>query len=117
MNYDRLGVALAAVQNALTDDLRASKYQGHPNPLAGHCYVASEALWHLGARELGFWPHHMRVAGESHWYLSNEYGTVVDPTVGQFATIPVYRHGQGKGFLTSQPSKRAAIVIARVLGV
>jgi len=31
----------------LSDDLRRPPWKGDPNPLAGHCYVASEALYHL----------------------------------------------------------------------
>ncbi len=31
----------------LTDDLRRPPYKGNKNPLTGHCYVASEALYHL----------------------------------------------------------------------
>ena len=33
----------ALIAESLTDDLRRPPWRGSPNPLAGHCYVASEA--------------------------------------------------------------------------
>ena len=40
------------LQSHLTDDLRRPPYKGSSNPLTGHCYVASEALYHLlGSRD------------------------------------------------------------------
>lgn len=45
------------VRSGLTDDLRKPEYRGNPNPMAGHCYVASEALYHLlGGKAKGWTP-------------------------------------------------------------
>jgi len=52
------------VRGALSDDLRKPEYQGNPNPVAGHCYVASEALYHrLGGKAAGWTPQSIRHEG------------------------------------------------------
>ena len=105
----------SAIQNALSDDLRNPEYRGDPNPLTGHCYVASEAAYHLlGGREAGWKPKFFSQG--RHWWLENEDGRHLDITAGQFADPYPYENGKGKGFLTAQPSKRAQVVIDRVQG-
>ena len=101
-----------AVQKVLTDDLRREPWKGSDSPLAGHCYVASEALYHLSGKNL--LPHHMTWEGASHWFLKTKTGEIVDPTASQFKHAPDYSLGRGKGFLTKQPSKRCAEVLRRV---
>lgn len=110
-------VMVEAVRGALSDDLRKKPYQGAANCMAGHCYVASEALYHiLGAKEAGWTPMHVSHEGGPHWYLKNRHsGKVIDATADQFQTPVPYHLGKGKGFLTALPSKRANIVISRVL--
>lgn len=105
-----------AVQSSLSDDLRKPQYRGHENCLAGHCYVASEALFHLlGGAESGWVPQSIQHEGGPHWYLKHKIsGTVLDPTASQFKTKVPYEHGRGKGFLTKQPSKRAQVVLDRL---
>ena len=101
------------VRDALTDDLRRAPWKGSPSRYAGHCYVASEALYHLMGRD-GLTPQNIRHEGASHWYLLADDGTILDPTADQFSTPVPYEAGRGKGFLTKQPSKRAQEVIRRV---
>jgi len=113
--------AVAAVRRSLTDDLRKPFWQrfGANNPMAGHCYVASEALYHLleGSHEVK--PMVIRLGlDDTHWFLMVD-GEIVDPTRDQFAStyeVP-YGEARGCGFLTRQPSKRAATVIDRALEV
>jgi hypothetical protein len=106
---------IAAVVGALSDDLRLLRYRGDPNRLAGHCYVASEALYHLlGGRASGCTPHSVRHGGGVHWYLRWR-GCVLDPTAGQFRAPVPYHLGRGRGFLTAGPSARARELIRRVL--
>ena len=102
--------------DSLTDDLRKPKYRGHQNPLTGHCYVASEALYHLmGGRKSDWVPHNIKHEGDQHWYLKNRAtGEIIDPTAGQFQTPVPYHLGRGEGFLTAEPSKRAAELISRI---
>jgi hypothetical protein len=97
------------------DDLRRRPWKGSPCPVAGHCYVASEALWHaLGGAASEWRPKVVRHEGATHWYLeSAEDGLVLDLTGSQFYRMPPYHKGRGCGFLTKAPSKRARILMER----
>lgn len=105
---------------ALTDELRAPPWRGLPDPLAGHCYVASEALFHLtgGYERWRVERVSMNDEGVTHWYLrERDTGEVVDLTASQFAGGVPYEDGVGTGFLTPHPSARARTVMDRVTGV
>lgn len=110
---------VAAVQGALTPDLlRAEYHKPNAHPHAGHCYVATEALWHLlGGYKSRWRPAFIRHEGSPHWFLRHADGTVLDPTADQFTSPPPYTLATGKAFLTKRPSKRARVVMARVLRV
>jgi hypothetical protein len=104
------------VRACLTDDLRQKKYQGSPNPVAGHCYVASEALFHILKNHAmpGWKSMFVRHEGEPHWFLRHPQSQMIlDPTADQFKSPIPYRVAVGKGFLTKDPSKRAKKVIFR----
>jgi len=114
--------AIAAVQQNLTPDLlrgRWRKQTKSAHPLEGHCYVAAEALFHL----LGFqWKPMCAVYEDeggkaTHWWLVNRFtGEIADPTREQYLPdSPPYHLGKGCGFLTRTPSKRAQIVLKRIL--
>lgn len=100
------------IQSSLTDDLLKKKFKG-TRPFAGHCYVASEAAFHLFAREQGYKPCFIRHEGQPHWFLIRG-SEVIDITAAQFYTKVPYEHGRRIGFLTKRPSRRARIVIQRV---
>ena len=105
------------VQKALevSDDLRRPPWRGAPNPLAGHCYVASEALFHLmGGPAAGLTPHTVRVGDAVHWFLRNARGDVLDLTAAQFDCEVPYHLSRGRGFLTRGPSKRARTLMDRM---
>jgi hypothetical protein len=108
----------AAVRMSLTSDLlkepwRSRVEKGACNKMTGHCYVASEAAYHLmGGARSGWKPMHIRHEGSPHWYLEGPKG-VIDITKAQFNTPVPYHLGKGKGFLTKAPSKRARVVIDR----
>lgn len=106
---------IEGIQAVLTDDLRRKPWKGSPNPMAGHCYVASEALYHLlGGPNSDWKPEFVSHEGSPHWYLRNRVtDEVMDVTSTQFDTPVPYHLGRGKGFLTKQPSKRAQVVIDR----
>ena len=112
----RKGHFVKEIQANLTDDLRRPPWQGNPNPMAGHCYVASEAAYHLlGGKEAGLTPHQMHHEGTSHWFLRDKTGQVIDPTASQFKTAPNYDTAVGKGFLTgNKPSKRTRQLLSRI---
>lgn len=103
------------VRRCLTDELRKPDYRGHQNPVAGHCYVASEAIYHkLGGKAAGWTPQTIQHEGGPHWYLKHEDGTIIDPTADQFGTPVPYEKGRGCGFLTRQPSARTQQVLDRL---
>ncbi len=102
-------------QESLTEDLRRKQWRNNANPLAGQCYVASESLYHLcGGKASGLTVCRVRHEGSTRWFLTDKQGGVLDPTAGQFDTAPPYAEATRTGFLTSRPSKRAAVVIERV---
>lgn len=108
---------VSKVREVLTDDLRRPKYRGAEHPMTGHCYVASEALYHLlGGSQKGWKPMNVQHEGDSHWFLQHSSGRILDPTGDQFKTPVPYDQGKGKGFLTKEPSARAQQVMERMMG-
>lgn len=100
-----------------SDDLRRPPWRGAEHPMAGHCYVASEALYHLGARELGYCPATVQVGDVVHWFLKGGgkfKDRILDPTVDQFSKTPPHARGRGRGFLTRIPSRRCRILLERL---
>lgn len=84
------------------------------HPLTGHCYVACEVLYHLGAKADGWIPTTVRHEGTTHWFL-HRGEEVADPTAEQYETPVPYAEGRGRGFLPGahgEPSKRAQRVLA-----
>lgn len=108
------------VQSVLTPSLLKPVFRRRvvdegAEPMTGHCYVASEALYHmLGGKGAGLKPVSIRHEGCVHWWLQTADGQIIDPTASQFSTPVPYREGRGRGFMTKNPSKRAQEVIRRV---
>lgn len=103
------------VREHLTDNLRKPEYRGHPNPVAGHCYVASEAFFHLaGGKAAGLTVCRFAHEGTTHWFLEDAAGGIIDLTADQFQTEPRYDQRVRTGFLTKHPSMRARILMERV---
>lgn len=104
------------IRSNLTRDLLNDDYG--PHPLAGHCYVASEVLYHLIGRENGLFPVRARDArGICHWWLENDEGDIFDITAEQYTDVgltPPYASGRAGGFLTKEPSKRARKLMERL---
>lgn len=118
--------AVELVQDYLrgNDRLRSDEFDG-ADGLTGHCYVASEALFHLtGGYDQWYvcrltvdTTHHERdvPARVTHWFLEDrETGEIVDPTVEQFDFTPEYECRTRTGFMTSEPSERAETVVRAV---
>jgi hypothetical protein len=115
---------VARAVSCLSDDLRRPPWRGSDEPLAGHCYVACEALYHLGLREQGWRPARARYGTkkhETHWILVNrtDFGELewIDPTRGQFLgrwPLPPYCEFREGGFLTREPSARARELMRRM---
>lgn len=79
----------------------------------GCCYVASEALYHLGARALGWKPAYVKIGKDiTHWFLM-KHGMIMDLTVDQFGGRPVpYKRARLCGFMTKAPSARTQRLMA-----
>lgn len=108
------------IRAVLTPDLLSAQWRkkgaesaGHP--LTGHCYVASEAYFHVLGKSNGFAPKMLSGEGWTHWWLENKQGEIIDLTQEQVGQLDgfAYEAGKGKGFLTRDPSKRAQIALAR----
>ena len=110
------------IQISLSPELLKKQYRtaNETNPLFGHCYVATEVLYHLmGSQEV------KPCCGKDeqgivHWWLQyKKSGKRIDVTSDQYTSVgntPSYAVGKGCGFLTKLPSKRTQTVIDRVLG-
>lgn len=108
------------------DELLKDDYEPDPelaHPLAGHCYVASEAFYHLNGGSEKWVPQYVEVPWEKngtrvtteHWFLKRRDGSkVLDLTAEQFTEngieVPYYE-ATGRGFLPPTPSQRAKQVM------
>lgn len=111
---NRMKKLIQLIQQNLSDDLRREPYKGNKNPLVGHCYVATEALYHF-LKAPQWQPCFIRHKGHPHWFLKNKKtGGILDITAGQFKSKVSYEKGIPKGFLTKKPSKRAKILLKRI---
>lgn len=103
------------IAQQLTEDLLKPEYRGSDNPMRGHCYVASEELFHvLGGKAAGYTPMFIHHEDSPHWFVRGPKGQILDITASQFATPVPYGQAKPKGFLTKDRSKRAEIVHHRV---
>lgn len=113
---------IGLIQQVLTPDLLQPKYRRQIKPgdhkTKGHCYVATEALYHLWGKRAGYKPHVVRLDKDTtHWFLQHPTtGRVIDPTVEQVPRKNFsYWWGRRNGFLTGdKPSKRCKIVLERI---
>ena len=118
MNQAKL---IQRIQDSLSPDLIDLHWQAqaNENPLHGYCYVASEALYHLWARDAGFkpaqlWVHVGHGRKYSHWFL-RQGDDVLDITAAQFGRTRIaYSKAHGCGFLTREPSNAAKEIMRRV---
>jgi len=111
---------IKAIQNNLSADLLSKDWEGSIG-LGGHCYVASEALYHLLNKS--YYPcilTHKEFpkglsAGQTHWFLKNDKNEILDVTKSQFGkTYIPYELAKHCGFLTKQPSKRCQTLLNRI---
>lgn len=116
-----------AIRDSLTPELLRGPYKKQWTPSRprswGHCYVASEAYYHLmGGKASGLKPCWVKHEGSTHHFLRDEKtGKVVDLTGDQFKKTPPYERGTPFGWLTGDtPSHRAQILmdaaVARLKG-
>ncbi len=114
------------IQSVLTPDLLKGIWiRETDNKLAGHCYAATEALyWILGGPENEFKTYVLNSRtfpeglseGETHWFLKNSEGDVLDPTAEQFTCKIPYNMGTPNSMMNFPKggSKRAKEIIKRL---
>lgn len=115
-----------AVQRALkVEDLTPAYREKHAagcDAMTGHCFVATNAFWHATGGLAGkYTPRQVRVEGESHWFLVDDQGRVVDLTASQFSAPIPYAQGRRVGMRARpggdvQPTERAQAVLDRMVG-
>lgn len=90
------------------------EYSDHP--LAGHCYVASEAFFHLTGGYDQWYVERQNINDVTHWYLRSrtDPSKVVDLTEDQFDQSVDHSQGTKTGFLTSNPSSRTKQVLQSI---
>lgn len=127
------GVAKSRIRQTVAgwDELLKGSTDPLTHPLAGHCYCASEALYHLtGGKDR--WqvervsvsiptPENPESSSVTHWYLrERSTDTIVDLTKEQFTEYPhadiqiPYEESTPTGFLTKEPSKRTQRLLDRI---
>lgn len=106
--------AVDLVRTHLTSDLLKKEYKGKKHPMAGHCYVACEALCAILPET--FHPYRLKMPdGTSHWFLRTHLGhRIVDPTADQFPIEPPYEAARRAGFLTKNPCRRTKVLLDRI---
>lgn len=107
------------IQSCLSPDLLKPAYRNTASgrhPMYGHCYVASEALFHMGGGfDSQYRPKVITHEGSTHWFLEHrETGERHDLTAAQFYTPVPYEKARWCGFLTREPSKRTQKVLSLV---
>lgn len=110
---------IKAIQENLTTDLLQSKYRKQitkdTHPYFGHCYIATEAAYHIQGKQEGYKPQVMRIdENTTHWYLKKG-DEILDITQEQFPFELDYSLGRGCGFLTKKPSKRTIRLFGSIL--
>lgn len=103
----------------LTPDLLKGRWKHQEHPLDGHCYIATEALYHLlnGERYQPYFASYLDKVGKAtHWWLvDKKTGEIFDPTKEQYLPQqPPYNIGRRGGFLTKKPSKRCKTLLSRI---
>lgn len=111
--------AIEAIRKQLTPDLLKPEYrENSPHPMFGHCYVATETLWHLTGQRLKIY-RARDTEGIVHWWLQDNLGNRYDPTYDQYTDLgktPPYDKGKASGFLTgAKPSKRTQTLMKRIV--
>lgn len=138
-------IIIETIRDCLSPDLLSNKWNaiveqsGEANKVAGHCAIASEALYDLlGGGSAGYTPfvcsyykddNGEKIFGKApkgveqmtHWWVRGPkddlrgQGKILDATVRQYKKPFPYDRGRATGFMSpTPPSKRARILIKRV---
>jgi hypothetical protein len=84
-------------------------------PTRGYCYVVAEVVYHFLAPK-GSRPYVMHIdEDETHWFMKDPCGTIIDLTEDQFDESLDYSSAKPRNFLTKEISKRGRL-LACLLG-
>lgn len=85
-------------------------------PTTGYCYVVAEVVYHYLAPE-GSRPHVIKFGeNDTHWFVKDPTGNILDLTEDQFDEPVDYTLGKPKNFQTKEISKRGRL-LADLLGL
>jgi len=85
-------------------------------PTMGYCYVVAEVVYHYLAPK-GSRPYIMKTGeNETHWFIKDPSGRVIDETADQFDEPIDYTRGKPRNFLTKDISKRGKM-LGNLLGL
>jgi predicted GNAT family acetyltransferase len=109
LDEEELRELASRVGRALTPDLLKPEYRktyDPSNPMRGHCFTATETLFHLGGgKAAGLKPVNVQHEGDSHWFLTDAAGNVYDVTASQFSTPRAVRASEGQGYAGQVPAR------------
>ena len=115
---------LPLIAQSLSPKLLKPEYRqtNATNPMYGHCYVATEALYCLMNKFSltgTFKPFQAKDENNvSHWWLQSQDGVIIDITTSQYTSVgktPPYSLGKSRPFMYPSPSKRSRKVMEAVL--
>lgn len=120
--FDSVDDAIKTIRKNLSNDLLKPdfKYDGR-HPMFGHCFVATEALWHLTGKKYSVY------CGKddeniTHWWLQDALGNKFDATADQYTDLgkqPPYHRGKKSAFMLTynegRPSNRCQVLLERIL--
>ena len=116
---NKIEILINCIKKNLTPDLLKKPYKelNKNNSMYGHCYIATETLYHL-LNNKDYKPYYGKDENNiTHWWLQDTMGTILDVTKEQYTSLnkkPPYLKGRKGAFLTLLPSKRSKILIARI---
>jgi hypothetical protein len=106
------------IQAVLTDKLRSNEHRNGFGKYDGFAYPAAEAYFHLaGGYAAGLQPMHLKYRGNSHWWIVDKEGHVIDLTLGTKETSDFpYDRGLRRNFRYTPAglSRRAQTIAAEV---
>jgi hypothetical protein len=119
---NNINLVMGLIRQNLTLDLLTPKYreENSINPMYGHCYHSSQALYYLMNTDLLIPMSGKDYRGDYHWWLQND-NKIYDVTPEQYYSVgklPPYENGKKSKWYgwKQRPHQRSLDLIVRVLG-
>lgn len=121
-DFESADDAIKAIRKNLSDDLLKPDFKDDGrHPMFGHCFVATEALWHLTGKKYSVYCG-KDDEGITHWWLQDALGNKLDATADQYTDLgkqPPYHRGKKSAFMMTynegEPSNRCKVLLDRIL--